>query len=56
MLIHCTVHCSPNISSVLSKTERKIVVTGGFLDGKYTDRVESYDVDGGYWEVTSLSM
>ena len=38
-------------SSVLSKSERKIIVTGGFLDGKYSDRVESYDVDGGYWEV-----
>ena len=37
--------------SVLSKSERKIIVTGGFLDGKYSDRVESYDVDGGYWEV-----
>ena len=31
-------------------------MTGGFLDGKYSDRVESYDVDGGYWEVTSLSL
>ena len=43
--------------SVLSKLEGKIIVTGGFLDGKYSDRVESYDLDGGYWDaIHSLSI